>query len=574
MSKVRALNALCAALAGIVLSGTALAEPAPSCRAYCGQLPDVRYGSVEDIPDIFIHHFQRAEFLEGVISSELSIIRHASEDKRHLTREYLERVQKQEALEIRRQGLTQAIVYDLDLDGFVTAVEIEEVLRGAETGKDDKRGTRRRDELMRMDTNGDGRISMQEAAESRTQKNYSRGGTNSDRIEKMLALDMDGDGKLSDLEVTAMLYAAFAVLDKDGDGRLSLQERRPAVERAGFVQEKAQIRERMAKCRVPKPADDEDIAFLGTRTASTYSTAGISTDHQNTVLAEVSVSELDKKTYLVLASLQPMVWDITGNANHISQIVVFGPRGSSTMAQAGVRGFDKDRVTFRALEDCLPQLSHEMHMQQDGKMAMTVAALEVFLGRAPTVAQGMDMLYEASLLRGGFVVVRSVTPGKLDNPQAGFDAEIWQDLIARGQMDLRYIAAADVITPLIAVDRTTLPGAYGLAKLVHDGVLQKVPTGRFARVFDRGSGNTLTILGSNISVTEDGEKQATEMRRVQIYDYRLKRAVESFRAGDMGFSRLLVPENIKPPEDLGLRLCANKKGPVGEHVYAPHCTKE
>jgi Ca2+-binding EF-hand superfamily protein len=496
-------------------------------------------------------------------------------------KEFVESQKRKEERDRRRQSLTSIVVFDTNLDGFVTAAEIEEALRAEQRQRgDDTWVTRRRDELMQMDADGDGRISLREAAENPPQR-HRQGSyrhhnmSQSERLEKMLALDIDGDGALSDKELEAILRASFAVLDADADGRLTQTEKQVLHDRQRRQQERAKLEEAARKCLMPKPAEEDDIAFLGIRSASAFSTASVSGSGKSTHAAEVSVSALDKKNYLVLASQQPVIWDMISTTSRISQVVVFGPRGQEASVQAGVRGVPKDRVVFLAVEDCLPRLSSEVNAR-DGAMPNVAAALELFVGRAPEVLQGVDLLHETTLLRGGFVIVRHPSPQKMEKPLIGFDAEVWQEKITAGKTDLRFIAAADVVSPAKVIDTAVLPGAYGLAKLVHDGAIEKVPTGRFSRVISGGNSSVTIIEGSGQdSITINGVPAGDHAgRRVPIFEYRLKREIPGLNVRAMGLSKLLVPLNVKVGDDIGVRECTDQKGPAGERVFAMHADKQ
>ncbi len=575
MSKIKFLKVGLAAAALLFTAGSVKAEePTGTCQAYCSKLPSLTYRSVDDIPVAAIEIFQRGDFIENILSQGLSVIRNAGGDRRRLTREYVENTRLREERESKRQTLSTIIMYDQNFDGYVTADEIEAFFSVDLRAQDDQRMIRKRDEIMSADKNGDGRVSLREAVEEQDKKraSVSHRIQGKNWMEQLLALDMDGDGALSDKEMEAIIYAGFAVLDRDGDGQLSEQEKQPLRERAQRERERVELENRLSKCQAPKPAAEDDIVFLGAHKGSSYSSASFVAQRELTYAAEVSVSDIDQKAYLALASLEPMIWDITGTTSRVSQILIFGPRDMSGDILSGVRGFDKNRVSFLAVEDCLPGLSREIRGDKSDEMRLMSDALGLFLGRAPTVAQGINMVYEAALLRGGFVVVQSPASGKLEKPKDGFDPEIWAERIAEARTDLRFIAAADIFSPAKVIDSAVLPGSYGLAKLIHDGVIEKVPTGGFARVFTAGNGSSVTVFdgGGNdkIIVGED-----TQMRRVPIYEYRLRRDVASLPAVLMGIDKLLVPEGVKVPELMGLQLCEGQKGPVGERVYASHCRR-
>lgn len=575
MSKVRALKVGLAVAALLFTAGSVKAEePTGMCQAYCGKLPSLAYRSVDDIPVAAIEIFQRGDFIENILSQGLSVVRNAGGDRRRLTREYVENARLREERESKRQTLSAIVMYDQNFDGYVTADEIEAFFSVDLRAQDDQRMIRKRDEIMSADTDGDGRVSLREAVEGQDKKRAyaSHRIQGKNRMEQLLALDMDGDGALSDKEMEAIIYAGFAVLDRDGDGQLSEQEKQPLRERAQREIERVELENRLSKCKAPKPVAEDDIVFLGAHKGSSYSSASFVAQRELTYAAEVSVSHLDQKAYLVLASLEPMIWDITGTTSRLSQILIFGPRDMSGDVLSGVRGFDKNRVSFLAVEDCLPGLNLEIRDEKSDEMKQMSAALGLFLGRAPTVVQGISRVYEAALLRGGFVVVQSPAPGKLEKPKDGFDPEIWAERIAGAKTDLRFIAAEDVFSPAKVMNSSILPASYGLAKLIYEGVIEKVPTGAFMRVFTTGRGGSVTVYGGGGDDKFIGD-EATQMRRVPIYEYRLRRDVPSLPAVLMGIDKLLVPEGVNLPEATGMQLCEGQKGPVGERVYAPHCRR-
>ncbi|MDY0008846.1 MAG: hypothetical protein RBS08_04000 [Bdellovibrionales bacterium] len=567
MSKIKVLAA--ALVAGVVFSAAAGAGTRDICRAQCNGLPEVHYESAEDIPEAIAFILQQAEFMENALHSGLGIIRGAGGDKRYLTKEFIETQKQREERDRRRQALTSIVVFDANYDGYVTVDEITEGLRlERQSTGDETWMTRRRDELMRMDTDGDGRISMREAAENPVRRASTRAyGAQSNRLENLLALDIDGDGALSDVEMEAILRAAFAALDKNKDGRLTQEEKAVLRERQRLTQERAQMQERKLNCPAPKPVAGDDIAFLAARNLSALSSARVAKDGRNSYAAEVNISALDKKVYLVLASVQPTVWDMTGLTDRVSQVLVFGPRGTMNTVQAGLRGIARERVAFLAVEDCLPNLGHEMG-RNEGQMARSAVALEVFLGRPAEISHAAPKLYSAVLRRSGFAVETSVPPEKLAKPLPGYDAEVWEDQIARVKADMRFIPAAQIVAGGPVTDEPLLPGGYGLAKLVHDGVIEKVPSGHYAGIVKTGDNSILLMdVGPSVRLLDGG----APVKRIPVYEYRLKRDLPSLNSIKLGLPKLLVPEGIKLPSDFGLPQCPGQKTADGDRVFSSFC---
>ena len=74
-----------------------------------------------------------------------------------------------------------------------------------------------------------------------------------------------------------------------------------------------------------------------------------------------------------------------------------------------------------------------------------------------------------------------------------------------------------------------------------------------------------------VLIANDRAEAEAAARRVPIYDYRLKKEIPAFNVRGMGIDKLLVPPNIKLPDDIGLRECSGQSGPAGERVFATHC---
>lgn len=554
--------------AGVLASPFAAAQTsgAAMCRAQCDGLPEVVYKTIDDIPAPVISYLQNAEFYENAVSQALTIIRQHGEDKRYLTPESVRKIEVREEVERRRNQLSQIVVFDADLDGFITPQEIEAYLTVMGENKwHGNEAQRKSQEIMKMDANKDGRVSLKESADWAQSNIRSYGGRTAKGLAQFLALDIDGDGKFSDKEMTAVIHAAFAVLDVNGDGVLNQNERSALADRQRRIHEMEQLERLREVCKMPVAANDVDIAFLATREGSALSSADLSAEGGHTQAIEVNVSTLDKKTYLILAAHRPVIWDVTGDVSKLSQVVVMG--NVPFNIRAGIKGVPKERVSFVTLTDCLPQLYNEMSSGKREEMPKTKQALMAYIGRAPDLMQFIQTLHTATLLRGGFVLVQSPPPEKLAQVPQGFDAEIWQDRIVKSGKDLRMIAASDVVSQVAVNDMKVLPGAYGLAKLLHDGVIEKVPSGSFTQEYREG--------GITIVINEgDGSKVVSPLSggaRKPVYDYRLKRETESLPSSYIGINRLLVREGMKVPSDLGLSLCPKEERVDGELVYARRC---
>lgn len=560
-------------------SGTAM------CRAQCDDLPEVFYKTIDDIPAPVIGYLQNAEFYENALSQALSTIRQQGEDKRYLTPADVKKMEAREEADDRGNQLKQVIVFDANLDGFITPQEVEAYVSVmSEVNWREIEAQSRSQQIMKMDANKDGRVSLKEAVDA-AQNNVRTYRAKTKGLEKLLALDIDGDGKFSDKEMKAIINAAFAVLDVNGDGVLNKSERAPLAERRRRILEMEHYENMRQVCKMPAAANDVDIVFLATGEGSAFSSANLSSEFPpsklyvggaHTHAIEVNITALDKKAYLVLAAHRPVIWDVTGDVSKLSHVVVMGD--TTFNIEAGVRGLPKDKVSFVGLTDCLPKLYFEMSSNKREEMPQNRQALRLYIGRAPDIMQSIKTLHTATLLRGGFVLMQSPPPEKMAQAPQGFDAEIWQDKIAKSGKDLRMIAASDVVSPVAVRDMKVLPAAYGVAKLVHDGVLEKVPSDSFAQ--DARNDSMIVIQnGGEIGVApplsymdeSEAESPSGGDTRKADYDYRLKREVESLPHFYLGINRLLVREGMKVPADLRLTLCPDKDRVQGELVYAFRC---
>lgn len=148
------------------------------------------------------------------------------------------------AAQARASTVSDVLRQDLDGDLKVTRREIERATWAAQgPAVEDKAGLAEQVDrgLRQFDANGDGTITIAEAVAVRLDSPYR------DNLDGLLALDPDGDGRLTPKELRRLAAQTFARIDRDGDETISLEEYQPIAERV----REAQLMRQMPACPLP-----------------------------------------------------------------------------------------------------------------------------------------------------------------------------------------------------------------------------------------------------------------------------------------------------------------------------------
>lgn len=211
-----------AALAVVFMQGIASAEAETGKNAYT---------SIDAVPKILLSGLKHGtSYLDQYVAQMLNLLSGHRDARAALSRADIDERIKQDVDRRRRDRYLSLVHYDLDFDGTITQFEVAQIM------EEERRLQRQSVEgcadeaskwIARYDEDKDGVISLKEMSTSADIDRIPRQ-TDIRRMEALLALDPNNDGKLTTEELEALARKAFATVDRDGDGVLSRDEAQEA----------------------------------------------------------------------------------------------------------------------------------------------------------------------------------------------------------------------------------------------------------------------------------------------------------------------------------------------------------
>jgi Ca2+-binding EF-hand superfamily protein len=464
-------------VAAVVLAGVAIAAI---------YRPGVSTPSTDDT---LLEGLRPGATIEQYTAQVVSELRAADRAGDGLDRADVDLSNRQQLAQQRASAVADMLRLDLDGDFKVTRSELELSMRG-----EDPYRTRQMDLLLdRLDGNGDGIITLPEAAASAAGSPY-RG----QRLEALLALDPNKDGRLTAQELRHLAEKAFASVDRDGDGKLSREEFTPVADRA-----RAAMQDRMTPvCKMPPlPSGAKLVAYSAYEGAAIASVA-IGGPDQETNLTVVEIEPGSAPLYLVLSSNESMLWRLTGSTGRVARVVVSSAHTGrlrnvanvpsppvvrrdrfpvTSMASpggvpsaSGVVGIAADRVTIEP-GNCPPYASNS----NDGPGAKAATApIRRALGRDPDV-----FVTTYSTARVGLPSGRLSKAGHALPPlPRGFDPGMWREAARYWPAGLVAVDPRQVVAGLKVEPYQVLPSQMGLAQLIGAGAMERTSDGKFRLV--------------------------------------------------------------------------------------------
>lgn len=315
----------------------------------------------------------------------------------------------------------------------------------------------------RRDLDGDGRISLDElagaavgtAADDRVLRRRR------DQFAHLFALDPDRDGRLLETELAAAFHRTFALLNSDGDTAISRDEfakAEPQIARARLIAE-------APVCAVPAPSDNARAVAVAARHGQLLSAVSIGSQDKITTIIDIEIEQGAEPLYLVVSSIEPVIWRLSGSTGRVEKMVVFGIEADASGAMlAATVGVPEKAVHF-AEPRCFP--AHRLdpaNLDPDAKLAVLVGATSGVRSDAVARMGGLGKVALPSLQV-------SQQRGSAPAPE-GFDPEIWWDAIGTWPRGLDRPDPAAIVTHAAVAEYAVLPGAVGLARLVAQGVLK------------------------------------------------------------------------------------------------------
>lgn len=279
-----------------------------------------------------------------------------------------------------------------------------------------------------------------------------------------------------------------------------------------------------------------------------------------------------KQAYLVVSSTRPLIWQFKGDTHKIYKLVVLGRRIDRSPILAGVQGVPSSKIVFLDIDDCFIPRQWQPQDALDNRKGHEVIA--DFLGRALDVNGEGDS--QTSHVEWGNGKI-SVATGRFSQPpipaQAprGFNAEVWKELLETRH--LRYLglevqSPSDIVSQGGMIENFSLPGPYGLARLVGSGYLERVFSGRYRYLMRDRNGKAIAWIEQK---KNSPVPSGVSTEREPVYDWRLLKPLDGTHVELFGITRLLIPRNVTQIEDVGLSECTKDEGPLGERMFADHC---
>lgn len=303
-----------------------------------------------------------------------------------------------ESVQTRNQAIQASMRYDLDGDGFVTE---DEIRRGmtydlraqiglAAINKLDRPQLPAADaigrqidvtvrNIMALDTDKDGKVSLAEGAKFGASGNQGRGAHGqAARARQLLTIDGASKGTLSLAKYQAAGEALFRQADADKDGVVSQQELmdyRSRAERAG--------------CEMPAASEKAKVVLLSGYQTEALSSVTIGSQDNVVHAGRVVVEPGDEPIYVVIASYSPTIWQFSGAVERIERVMMesasTGPNSSdgNLRSLVGATGIAREKVSFFGKSRCLTYFNEA----PSSASLQTVGAIRSGTGKTPeTVA--------------------------------------------------------------------------------------------------------------------------------------------------------------------------------------------
>jgi Ca2+-binding EF-hand superfamily protein len=360
--------------------------------------------------------------------------------------------EQMEAIPFRSRSASNAVRYDLDGDGAVTAEEIRAVMRynsrmmlgmagvNANNTQGFADAYRQADtvvqNIMSLDADKDGKVSYAEAGAAATRTPIAnRDNSASDRTKQALTLDASSKGSVSLNEFLATGAAIFRKLDRDGDGKVTQQElvdfwrapsapdaaqpvtaAEPAPASSSQTTETQRPRQggadatMLAPCTMPEPSAKAKVVLLSTYETQALSTVTLGSQDVVVHAGRIIVEPGEDPLYVLIPTYGPTIWQFSGAVERIERLImsslITGPNSGNGNAPSlvGATGVKADRVSFFARSRCLRFFSEVPSVAS----IQALAAVRQAVGRPPDVVSAAAP-----------VIAFSVPSGKVDMVRAG-----------------------------------------------------------------------------------------------------------------------------------------------------------
>lgn len=453
--------------AGLLLAG---ASAAAGWSAAQPDMPPVLIVSEPSSPDsILLAQLRSNLSIERYLADLLEPLRNLSRSGDALTAADVAFEQRKSLVDARARSLAEVMRYDLDGDQVVTEAEGMQSQR-QQTG--DRYPPRLENIFNNNDLNGDGKITIAEIYAAAADNSRVYGAT---RLDAVLAMDPNKDGRLTVVELAALGRAAFARVDTDGNGMISATEieaSRPLRQQAMEADRRRQAESLGGRCTMKPPSAGEQIFAVGVYDAPAISPLAIGGQDGETGLIQVHIEKGTTPLYVVLASYGRMLWKFDGDVRRVAHVAVAVSSGPSTrLTPAGVTGIKADRVSFLR-GDCLSTF----YKADSSEATKAKGIIRRSLGRDPNGLFGSYSPHSVLLPSGSFEPADRKAPPP---PARGFDPAAWNAAILFWPAGIGQASAKDVVSLASVEPYQVLPAQFGIAQLLGNGSLMRGEKGGY-----------------------------------------------------------------------------------------------
>ncbi|MEM7635491.1 MAG: hypothetical protein AAF299_13075 [Pseudomonadota bacterium] len=261
----------------------------------------------------------------------------------------------------------------------------------------------------------------------------------------ILSLDFNSDGVVSEQEFVAAIskLTPQSMMDRSAGAALKVLE---------------------PGCAPPQVQADEKLVLLGAYQGAAASSVTIQGQDKPTWAADIVVREGPDPLYVVLTSLEPVIWKFSGATDRIQNVILTSQLLSNqALVGSGLTGIDKSKVSFVLGKKCLTHL-HGIGGPQEARARTRVAKA---IGREPDYVLAGKIVTSATLPDG------PVKPmSRDDRPRVEIKAG--SRLIALETYPMTKFDAAKVVSQKPAVDYNVLPREVGMSQLLVEGKIEYV----------------------------------------------------------------------------------------------------
>lgn len=406
-------------------------------------------------PDVLLERLRPGAVIEQYVAQLVGELRQADREGDGLDSDDIKLSHDLSEAQSRASAASEVLRQDLDGDLVTTRSEVERATMRANRDP----GRQGDGQFDRVDANRDGKITIAEAIAARRDRRPA------DRLDALLALDPNRDGKLMARELRLLAEQTFAGIDSNGDETISAEEFRPLAETIRA----AQIARTAPVCSLPALPEGARLVAFGAYEGDAISSAVIGGPDEETNLIDVTIEPGSQPLYLVLTSYESMIWRLSGATNRVSRVVVTSHGSDGGASHSGVMGLPAGKVSIG--DPGCPRYFYKTGTES----AAIAATLRRTLGRDPDAIFGSYSLQRVSLPSGQITMAeRASAPAP-----RGFDAEMWRDATRYWRAGLVTVDPGKVVAKSKVEPYKVLPSQMGLAQLVGSGAIRRLPDGSF-----------------------------------------------------------------------------------------------